>query len=272
MLNLSNKFSGRRALSALIVISSLAAPLPLWAQDAAQKGLQIAAGSDASDSGFGDSQATLKMVLRNASGQKTSRELRILTMERPGQKQGDMSVAVFQTPADIKGTALLSHANIRANDDQWLFLPATKRVKRISSSNKSGPFVGSEFAFEDITAQEVGKFQYQWLRSAKCGTATCDIIERIPAYKNSGYSRQEAWIDQKTQQFRRVDFFDRAGNQVKQMDFSRYKNVSGYWRPHLIRMTNLRNGKSTDLVFSNYAFKTGLNAADFQPAAIERVR
>lgn len=272
MLNLPNSLSRRRAIVALTAATLLTTPASLWAQDAAQKGLEIAARSDASDRGFRDSQASLKMVLRNASGQRSSREMRLLTMERPGQNQGDMSASVFLTPADIKGTVLLSHANIRANDDQWLFLPATKRTKRISSANKTGPFMGSEFSYEDITAQEVGKFRYLWLRQEKCGGATCDVIERIPTYKNSGYSRQVVWIDQKTNQFQQVDFFDRAGNHVKRMIYSKYKRISGIWRPHQISMTNLRNGKSTDLVFSNYKFKTGLGAADFQPAAIARFR
>ena len=70
---------------------------------------------------------------------------------------------VFRTPRDIEGTALLSHAQILEPDNQWLYLPALKRVKRISSANKSGPFVGSEFAFEDFTALELNKYDYVWL-------------------------------------------------------------------------------------------------------------
>ncbi len=268
MLNLRN-FSTR--LTGAVAVSVLAAGLAM-AQDSVQKGLEIATKSDLSDQGFGDSQATLKMILRNAAGQETSREMRVMTMERPGQKTGDMSVSVFMTPADIKGTALLSHANIKANDDQWLFLPATGRVKRISSGNKSGPFVGSEFSYEDITAQEVGKYTYNWLRTEKCGGATCDVIERVPAYKNSGYSRQEVWIDQKTSQFQQIEFYDRAGAKVKRMTFAGYRRVGGVLRAHKLTMVNLRNGKSTDLVFSDYKFRSGLTKADFQPAAIERLR
>ena len=76
---------------------------------------------------------------------------------------------VFDEPRDVKGTAMLTYSHILEPDEQWMFLPALKRVKRISSVNKSGPFMGSEFAFEDFSGQEVGKYSYLWLRDEACG-------------------------------------------------------------------------------------------------------
>ena len=84
--------------------------------------------------------------------------LSLRTLEVPDESVGDKSLIIFDSPRDIKGTALLSYAKILDPDDQWLYLPALKRVKRISSVNKSGPFVGSEFAFEDFTALELNKY------------------------------------------------------------------------------------------------------------------
>ncbi len=108
---------------------------------AGDRGFEIAARSDRTDLGFGDSEVELKMVLRNAAGQESSRSLRITTLEKPDESVGDKSLVVFDTPRDIEGTALLSHAKILDPDDQWLYLPALKRVKRISSANKSGPAI-----------------------------------------------------------------------------------------------------------------------------------
>ncbi|MDQ6958902.1 MAG: outer membrane lipoprotein-sorting protein, partial [Mariprofundaceae bacterium] len=124
----------------------------------AQKGYDIAARADRSDLGFGDSEVTLTMVLRNAAGAEAMRELTIATLEKVDESVGDKSLVTFQRPRDIRGTGLLSYAKILEPDDQWLYLPALKRVKRISSANKSGPFVGSEFAFEDFTSLELNKF------------------------------------------------------------------------------------------------------------------
>ena len=148
---------------------------------AEDRGFDIAARSDRTDVGFGDSEVELQMVLRNAAGQESTRALRIATLEKPDETVGDKSLVVFDTPRDIEGTALLSHAKILDPDDQWLYLPALKRVKRISSSNKSGPFVGSEFAFEDFTAIELNKFDYTYVGEVPCGDLTCDVLERTRA-------------------------------------------------------------------------------------------
>ena len=139
------------------------------ASTADEQGFEIAARSDRTDVGFGESEVELQMILRNAAGQQSTRSLRISTLEKPNENVGDKSLVLFDTPRDIEGTALLSHAKILDPDDQWLYLPALKRVKRISSSNKSGPFVGSEFAFEDFTAIELNKFEYRFIGTECCG-------------------------------------------------------------------------------------------------------
>src|SRR3546814_6855851 len=104
------------------------------------------------------------MVLANKEGETSTRELRIQTLEVPAREEGDKSLIIFDHPRDIEGTAFLSFTKILEPDDQWLYLPALKRVKRISSANKSGPFVGSEFAYKDMLSQEVDKYDYLWLR------------------------------------------------------------------------------------------------------------
>ena len=155
------------------------------------------------------------MVLRNAAGQESTRTLEIATLEKPDEDEGDKSLVLFDTPRDIEGTALLSHAKILDPDNQWLYLPALKRVKRISSSNKSGPFVGSEFAFEDFTALELNKYDYTWLREETVDGVAMDVVERTPRYENSGYSRQVSWVDQDVYQVRKVEFYDRRGDLLK---------------------------------------------------------
>ena len=150
------------------------------AETSEEKGYAIAARSDRSDRGFANSTVELKMVLRNKAGKQTTRTLSIRTLEIPDENVGDKSLIVFDTPADIKGTALLSHAKILDPDDQWLYLPALKRIKRISSVNKSGPFVGSEFAFEDFTALELNKYTYRYMREETLDGLTCDVVERVP--------------------------------------------------------------------------------------------
>lgn len=237
------------------------------------QGFEIAARSDRSDVGFKDSEVELQMVLRNAAGQQSSRSLRIATLEKPDETVGDKSLVIFNTPRDIEGTALLSHARILDPDDQWLYLPALKRVKRISSSNKSGPFVGSEFAFEDFTAIELNKFDYRFLQTEPCGDMNCDVLERLPLYENSGYAKQMAWVDQTDFQIRKVEFYDRRGDLLKVLEMKDYRQYeNGVWRAHTLSMTNVQTNKQTDLVYGEYTFNSGMGENEFVKGRLSRLR
>ena len=236
------------------------------------QGFDIAARSDRTDLGFADSEVELQMVLRNAAGQQSTRALRIATLEKPDESVGDKSLVIFDTPRDIEGTALLSHAKILDPDDQWLYLPALKRVKRISSSNKSGPFVGSEFAFEDLTAIELNKFTYTYVGEVPCGDLTCDVLERTPRYENSGYTKQVSWVDQTDFQIRKVEFYDRRGDLLKVLEMSDFRNYEGIWRAHKLSMSNVQTNKQTDLLYGDYTFDNGLAENDFVKGRLSRLR
>ncbi len=255
-----------------LVAAVLLMTIAYAAQAKDDRGFEIAARSDRTDLGFGDSEVELKMVLRNAAGQEATRALRIATLEKPDESVGDKSLVVFDTPRDIEGTALLSHAKILDPDDQWLYLPALKRVKRISSSNKAGPFVGSEFAFEDFTAIELNKFSYTYVGEVPCGDLTCDVLERTPRYENSGYTKQISWVDQADYQIRKVEFYDRRGDLLKVLELKDYRNYDGIWRAHTLSMSNVQTNKQTDLLYGDYTFDNGLAENDFVQGRLSRLR
>ncbi|MGV8997188.1 MAG: outer membrane lipoprotein-sorting protein [Parvibaculaceae bacterium] len=257
---------------ALSPLQARAAALP-DASDPVARGLAIATMNDTRDKGWGDAKADMKMVLTNASGETSERALQFMMLERPEDGSGNWSLMTFDKPRDIEGTALLTHSSLKDADDQWLYLPAVKRVKRISSSNKAGAFVGSEFAFEDFSTQQVEKFSYKWLKDEPCGTLTCYVVERTPAYEASGYTREIVWIDATDFQFRKIDYYDRKDTLIKTLTLSDYKLYQDkYWRPLALDMVNHESGKATKLVWTDYKFATGLNKADFTPAALERAR
>ena len=145
----------RKLFTALIAAPLLLTLTTANAQTAEEKGLEIAREMDRRNEGFVDTTANMKMILRNRAGKESLREMRSMVLEVKGD--GDKSLTVFNQPKDVKGTASLTFSHSTTADEQWLYLPALKRVKRISSKNKSGPFMGSEFAFEDISSQEVDK-------------------------------------------------------------------------------------------------------------------
>jgi hypothetical protein len=235
-------------------------------------GFEVAARADRSDRGFGDSRVELEMVLRNAAGRESRRTLYITTLEVPDESVGDKSMVVFDHPNDIKGTALLSHARILDPDNQWLFLPALKRVKRISSANKSGPFVGSEFSFEDFTALELNKYEYNWLREEVLDGRVTDVVERTPRYEDSGYTRQVSWVDRDVDQVRKVEFYDRRGDLLKTLTLNDYREYADAWRSHRMHMVNHQTGKSTDLIYGEYEFGIGLSDGEFVKGRLSRLR
>lgn len=242
-----------------------------FAETPEEKGLAIAIEADKRDSGWTDQIAGMRMILKNKQGDTSERVMRITTLEVPGD--GDKSLITFDDPKDIKGTAFLSHTHSLIPDDQWLYLPALKRVKRISSSNKSGPFVGSEYAYEDLSSQEVEKYKYKWLRDETLDGRDTFVIERYPQYEHSGYTRQIVWLDKEMYQPLKLDFFDRKNSELKTLLFLDYKQyLDQYWRANSMQMTNHQNGKSTILSWSDYKFKTGLSDRDFDKNTLKRAR
>jgi len=241
------------------------------------KGRQIAEEWNRRNVGYGDTQAHMKMTLESAQKEVSVRELRMSVLEEPAAEIGDWSLIVFDRPADVAGTTLLTQAKIVEADDQWIYIPSLSRTKRISSANRSGPFLGSEFAYEDFTAFEIEKYSYLWLRDERCpkpnDTLDCSVVERRPRYENSGYLRQVAWFDRKDFQLRTVEFYNRQDALLKTLTLTGYRQYLGkYWRATDMYMQNQITQRATRVQWENIKFKTGLVQAAFDPDALARMR
>ena len=254
-----------------IAVLSIALASGAYAESPEEKGLVIAQEVDSRDRGWKDQRASLVMTLRNRQGQESRRELRISTLEV--DDDGDKSLTVFDTPRDVKGTAFLSFTHATKPDDQWLYLPALKRVKRISSRNKSGSFMGSEFAYEDLSSQEIDKYRYKWLRDETLDGKKTMVVEYYPVYENSGYTRQVVWIDSEIMQIVRTEFYDRKDALLKTLTIGDYQQYAGkFWRADVMHMENHQTGKSTEILWSGHEFGTGLSDRDFNKNALKRAR
>jgi outer membrane lipoprotein-sorting protein len=261
----------RNATLVAALLGALLATPVVQAETAEEKGLAIAQEADRRDEGYGDSAATMQMILRNRQGEEAKREIRSRSLEVADD--GDKSLIIFDQPKDVEGTALLTWSHKVADDDRWLYLPALKRVKRIAGNNKSGPFMGSEFAFEDLGSQEVEKYTYKYLRDEPCGELTCFVVERYPVDKNSGYTRQVSWIDQSEYRAQKIEFYDRKQSLLKTLDFNDYAQyLDKHWRPARMDMVNHQTGKSTTLLFADYTFRNGYGERDFDQASLKTAR
>ncbi len=236
-----------------------------------EKGLRIASEASARNEGFGDFSAELTMVLRDRHGRESVRQMRFKVLEV--LTDGDKSLFVFDQPRDVQGTALLTHAHINTQDDQWLYLPALKRVKRISAAKRSGSFMGSEFSYEDMSPPEVEEYTYKYLRDEPCGELTCTVTEQVPLDEKSGYSRKVVWQDAGELRTWKMELYDRKGSHLKTLTLTNYRQyLDQYWRAEEQTMVNHLTGASTVLHWTDFQFRTNLDDSEFTQTALRRVR
>ena len=248
-----------------IALSTFIATVSLYAIS----NIEVAKKSDLIMSDFQDSASRMTMVLVNANGQTKIRKMKSKTLEIEG---GDRSLMEFRSPADVKGTKFLNYEHAKRDDDQWLYLPALKRVKRISSKNKSGAFMGSEFSYEDISSFNIDKYDYknEEAKEDKLNDKEVYIVERFPNYKYSGYTKQVSYIDKKTFLTLQVDYYDRKKSLLKSAYFTDYKLIDGVYRNGKIQIKNFSNSKSSILQWDEETIKNGLSKKDFHKRVLKK--
>ena len=268
---------------------AVAAMLSMGAEAQELSGKDIAELVDQADSGWQDEESKALMTLYAANGRSVSRRLRSRSLEVAND--GNRNLVIFDQPLDVKGTVFLTHTHDAGNDDQWLFLPAIKRIKRIASSNRSGPFMGSEFAYEDISSEEVSKYSYDGLHSGLCsgqqitaeqaveeqGASSsaglqCYIYNRYPVDKSSGYTRQIMYVDKTHYRIMRVDYFDRKNSLQKTLKRDQYLQVGKFWRAKHWVMQNHLNNKKTIVEWGDWQFASGFGKRDFEKSALDSYR
>lgn len=243
-----------------------------FAETAQQKGLRIATAASNVERGYNDIKVSGEMTLKSKGGQIGKRRFDFKTVAM-NPKDNTRSLLIFRWPGDIRNTALLTHAYSKRNDDQWLYLPALTKTRRISSSGRSGAFVGSEFAYEDMVDQGVENYTYLWITDQACPTSgECHVIDRVPK-TSSGYSRQRVWLDMAKLRIQQVQYFDRRQAHLKTLQITGYKLYQGrYWRASKMNMQNHLTKKSTLLTWDDYQFDTGVNPNKFTVNALKRIR
>ncbi len=264
-------------LALLLGACTLSWTAPGSAQDETpqEKGRRIAEEARDRGDGFGSTRSAGEMILRDRSGGESTRRFRSLALEGAHSDQGK-SLLIFEFPPDIAGTGLLTHSQTTRDDDQWIFLPALKRVKRITASNQSGSFVGSEFSFEDMRTPVLDNYSYTWLRDEACPAMPelrCWVVERVPHDSDSGYSRIINWIGQDEYRLWQTEYYDRKNQNLKTLSLSGFTlHEERFWRAGRMEMDNHQNGKSTTLNWSGFEFGVALDENDFTTRALERVR
>lgn len=187
----------------------------------------------------------LQMILIDKNSNQRVREIRSYRYEDDENKKSAM---YFLSPSDVRETAFLTYEyEDGRDDDQWLYLPALKKTKRIASSDKSGSFMGSDFTYSDMSSRELEDYDFKYLKEAKVGEFNVWLIEATPANKSvleeTGYLKSILYVRQDNfVVIRGIHQTDKG--LIKLMDLPKLEQIEGYWMPLEMTMTT-REGKKS---------------------------
>lgn len=190
-----------------------------------------------------------RMELLGADGKLIqARELQFHFKKMPAKES---TLVRFLSPAAIEDTGLLIEDAGRSANDVWLYLPATRRLRRIAGAEKTNWFMGTEFTHEDFEDYQLHLYRFEKLKETACNPGTCDVVAASPAdaaeRKASGYSRKLYFIDRASRYPVRIEYYGHDGKLAKTLTASGLTRVGAYWRPQQLEMHNLANGRRTRL-------------------------
>lgn len=221
--------------------------------------------------GFKNATADLEMILYDGSGGQKKRRMKFFALEQPND--GDRTILLFKSPKDVDGTALLTYSHLDGINDQWIYLPAFRRNKRISDNAKTSSFMGSEFTYEDLSGMELPMYAYRYLEDQAIDGMACHVVELRPQYPNTAYSRMQVWVNASENRIRKIDYFDKNDRRFKTLEATGYRKYKGkFWHPDKLSMLNHKDGKRTDFLISKINYQTKLRKHLFTPGAVRTLK
>ncbi len=227
---------------------------------------------DDGDNGIG----TMKMILIDKNNNKRVRDMKKFSKDFG---EDTYSAIFFLSPSDIKNTAFLTYDydDATKDDDQWLYLPALKKSKRIASNDKSASFMGSDFSYSDMTKRDISEYSYTLAKESKVGEYKVWIIESTPKTQKTidetGYSKSYMFVRQDNFVVIRALHFTTDGDKKKYMDVKKLELIDGIWVATEIEMKT-KKGKqtlhTTILEFNDVKFNQELNESFFTVRQIEK--
>lgn len=202
------------------------------------------------------SAAETKMIIVNDKGQERVREVQAVRKE-----YGDLSKSMirFLAPADVKGTGFLIWENKDVDDDQFLYMPATGKVRRITSSSKGERFMGTEFTYEDMESRKVEKDDHKLLGEEVIDGHKCYKVESIPkAGEDSQYSRFVSWVRADIWVPVKVEFYDESGALLKILKVKKLEKIQNIWTTSESEMHNVQKDWKTILIIENVQYNLNI--------------
>lgn len=201
--------------------------------------------------------ALVTMDLIDKKGNISTRILELYSKENNEKKLNTM--IIFHRPASVKNTRFLSIGHSDKVPEQWIYMPALKRTKRITTSDADQSFLGTDFTYADMGAADIDKAAYSLLREEKLDGIQCWIIETKPVESaGSDYSKKISWISKEMLLPVYVEMFDKDGKLVKKLTTDNIEKIQGYWTPRVTKMKNVLTGHSTVLTMDKIVYDENL--------------
>jgi len=250
----------------------LLAAWPVWAAEPTT-GLEVMKRVQARDDGDDLKQ---KMIQRLIDKRGNVRERQIISFSKD-YGLDSKSISYFLSPANVRDTAMLTwdYADENKDDDQWLYLPALKKVRRISSADRGDYFMGTDFTFEDIKqTPELGDYNWTLLGSEQLDGHDVWVVQAIPKtkqlMKDLGYAKVVYYVRKDIDMYIKVDFWDTKGRELKHLVSTDIQKIDGIWTAMGGVMTNVQTQHKTELIFSEHAYNTGLSDRLFTERMMKR--
>ncbi|MDH3325917.1 MAG: outer membrane lipoprotein-sorting protein [Gammaproteobacteria bacterium] len=225
----------------------------------------------------GDNQISdMEMILIDKRGKQRVRKIHSLSKDIG---EDSYRIMFFQEPADVRNTGFLTYDydDASKDDDQWLYLPALKKSKRISTSDKSGSFMGSDFSYSDMTSRDLGDYDFTFKKEMEVNGVKVWVIESVPrtedVIKETGSTKGMVFVRQDNYVAIRSISWLKKGKKLKYMDMKGLELIDGIWTPTEIHMTT-KSGKITEhksiLKFTNIKFNQPLDKDKFSVRRLEK--
>ena len=216
-----------------------------------------------------DQTSNLTMTLINKSGSERVRKIKQFTKDF-----GDIekSIMFFQTPADVKNTSFMSwtYDDESKSDDQWIYLPAIKKTKRISSDSKSDSFMGSDFTYDDLGDRKLDADTHKRLDDETIDGITYYVVESISKDEDYMYSKTKTWVRQDHFIGLKKEFYDEDGELFKTLKVKKFEEIDGIIVITNSEMVNTERNHRTSMILDNVKINTGISASKFSERMMTR--
>lgn len=203
----------------------------------------------------------LIMTLENSRGSKRVRTIKQNIKEYDNETK---KIMFFTSPSDVRGTSFLSFSyDDKENDDQWIYLPALKKVKRISSGNSSDYFMGSDFTYDDMGERLPSEDTHSIIGEETINGLDCLIIESVSKDSNYMYSKTITWVSSEYWIGMQKEFYDEDGELLKTLSVSDYENIDGYWMITSSKMYNHQKEHTTFIELNDTILDSGIEDSIF---------